>query len=97
MFYFQGIPSTVQDTNEDNMNSIRKYFEVLEFSSDRVYYLGNHIGRTSFSMKTPTYYSIENSAVPEKLSKKLKKKGIIKDIDEIIIVYPNKSDTLEIK
>lgn len=97
MFYFQGIPSKVQNTNEDNMNNIRKYFGVLEFRSDRVYYLGNHIGHSSFSSKTSTYYSIENSAVPKKLSKNLKKNGIIKDIDDIIIVYTDKSDTLEIK
>lgn len=79
--------STIESMN----NPIHEYFGILEFKENRSYYLGNFLGKYS---EEGLYYIIENTSIPKRITKALRKKKLIDREDEIIKTYPYNADTL---
>ena len=72
------------------------FFGVLEFEKDKAYYLGDFYGKREVGSQNVFHLKIENENVPEKLLKKLKKKGIELKEEDFIKTYPYKKEELTI-
>lgn len=79
---------------ETTKNPIHDYFGFLEFNENKVYFLGNFVGKFS---EEYLYYILEDSTIPRRVTKALINKSLINSELNIIKTYPYRADTLFIE
>lgn len=70
------------------------FFGVLEFEEGKAYYLGDFHGVRKVGRQNVFHLKIQNQNIPEKLIKKLKKKGMDLKEQNFIKTYPYLKDEL---